>query len=340
YIWHHELLPNWNPTSSNRILVFGDIHGMLTSLQTLLQKLNYNSNSDTVLLLGDLAAKHPSIQASLDTIKYCRQSKFEAVRGNHDQYIIVWRNWMVDHRNSFVTNQEIKNYKLNHQASLELDLWLQTHQPSSKLKHKLPKGMKWKSQHFEIARRLPKVDFEWMLSKSLTLYLHPLRMFFVHAGMLPWSLPNDLTKSSDSNLKQNKDSLLSLKENNDPYTLLEMRGLKKGREPTKNAKKGKPWYKVWNKAMSACHQTSRQDDGWCQESYHIAYGHWAGKGLTLKSWSTGLDSGCVFGRQLSGLILGGEQSVNDDQVHQFQIKIHQQNVTIAQISCPEPSSHH
>ncbi|WVF69868.1 hypothetical protein IAT40_004649 [Kwoniella sp. CBS 6097] len=36
----------------------------------------------------------------------------------------------------------------------------------------------------------------------------------------------------------------------------------------------------------------------------IIYGHAAGRGLDIKSFSKGLDSGCVYGRQLTALVLG------------------------------------
>ncbi len=35
----------------------------------------------------------------------------------------------------------------------------------------------------------------------------------------------------------------------------------------------------------------------------IIYGHWASKGLNVKTHTIGLDSGCVYGKQLSGVLL-------------------------------------
>ena len=35
----------------------------------------------------------------------------------------------------------------------------------------------------------------------------------------------------------------------------------------------------------------------------VVYGHWARRGLTLRERTIGLDSGCVYGNQLSGLLL-------------------------------------
>ena len=40
---------------------------------------------------------------------------------------------------------------------------------------KIPKGWIWRSQHFEIARRMPAKDFKWMLKRSLTLHLRSMQ---------------------------------------------------------------------------------------------------------------------------------------------------------------------
>lgn len=337
YVWHKEILSDWDPSSNHRLIVLGDIHGMVESLRYLLVSLNYDSASDTILLVGDLVAKHPSIRSSLKTIRYCRESNFEVIRGNHDQYVIIWRNWMEDNRKKFVQANEIEAYRSSDQATLESDAWLQGLQPPKELKKKLPEGMKWKTQHFEIARRLPKVDFHWLLDRTLTIYIPPLHTYFVHAGMLPWTPPNEAMASSSPQSVQ-KQSLLTLKENQDPYTLLEMRGLRKGRKPTRDGRKGKPWYKYWNKTMKSCNGTAEDEIQWCRETYQIVYGHWAGKGLTIKPWSIGLDSGCVYGRRLSALVVGGKDRATDQgqQLKAIPVDIRGHEATVFSTSCPKP----
>lgn len=334
YVWHKELLPGWHPSQNRRIIAIGDVHGMLHSLKKLLKRVDYDPKSDTVVLIGDVAAKHPSIHESLKTIRYCREHSFQAVRGNHDQYIIIWRNWMEHHRKDFVREVALEEYLADEEATLEYDDWLSADAPSEELKKTLPEGMKWKTQHFEIARRLPKSDFRWMMACSLTLYLHPIRTYFVHAGLFPWKLPGE-SHSRDPT------SILSLKENKEPYTMLEMRNVKAGRKATKSKNKGHPWYSMWNEVMTVYDQFSEKNDEKPRDAFSVVYGHWAAKGLKIKPWSIGLDSGCVYGRGLSALVIGQDRT-EDPQHHKrgksdkYLVRIRDVDATVVKITCPSP----
>ncbi|KAI9627754.1 hypothetical protein H4Q26_017191 [Puccinia striiformis f. sp. tritici PST-130] len=246
FVWHKDILSDWDPNSDHRLIALGDIHGMVDSLKELLEKLNYDPKSDTVLLVGDLAAKHPKIQASLDTIRYARESNFEAVRGNHDEYIIIWRNWMEVNRNKFVTSDHLSLYEADEFATLQTDQWLQASQPL--IISRINYLMEW-------------IGVSTLRNRST---------YFVHAGMLPWVPPTE----PEGDKAREVMTLLGVKENKDPYTLLEMRGLKKGRRRPRTLPRV-------NRGSSA--------RAWCQRTQYVVYGHWAGKGLTLKPWSIGLD---------------------------------------------------
>ncbi len=53
-------------------------------------------------------------------------------------------------------------------------------------------------------------------------------------------------------------------------------------------KVGEPWVNKWDGGL---------------EGYHVYFGHDAKRGLQLSSFATGLDTGCAYGRSLSGIIL-------------------------------------
>lgn len=106
--------------------------------------------------------------------------------------------------------------------------------------------------------------------------------------------------------------LTEIPQNTDPWVVLNMRSVV-GSTISKESKVGKPWSKIWKQRMQSCvgYQNSRdtEDDGVnddeissskrnetiklpCYPSTTI-YGHAAARGLDIKRWTIGLDTGCV-----------------------------------------------
>ncbi|GAA5839756.1 hypothetical protein JCM9279_005158 [Rhodotorula babjevae] len=114
-------------------------------------------------------------------------------------------------------------------------------------------------------------------------------------------------------------ALLLDKLNTSPFTLLNMRTLTHRGGAAHNAKgvkgppgkgewavsaKGRkagkgamPWWGVWEEGMKEC------GDSEACEKIGVVYGHWAGQGLQVQDHSIGLDTGCVYGRRLSALVV-------------------------------------
>ncbi|KAL7420637.1 hypothetical protein Q5752_004588 [Cryptotrichosporon argae] len=138
-------------------------------------------------------------------------------------------------------------------------------------------------------------------------------------------------------------SILAIPPNRDAWNLVNMRGLyEAGRhkgEVTKAGSKGTPWSNVWNREMMRCagdgswwadgmgelgtekedHEDAAiegEEDAEVDETRSgkdhdlqcspvtVIYGHAAGRGLDIKQFSKGIDTGCVYGRQLTALVLG------------------------------------
>jgi len=330
-------------------------------LKELLDELDYtnvpsSTSNDTLVFVGDLVAKHPDIQASLDTIDYVRGLNAWAVRGNHDQDVINWRNWL-----SSLDSQTYDQIE---------DMETPPTDVPEALKHK------WRDEHYQIAKAMSQESASWLSSRSLTLHVRSLHTYIVHAGLLPWTVPKNIYKkkkdaqgaslddeegmeipesvfdntfnitentpllesssssyfvpTTSSLLASNKldpeMAILTVPLNRDPFTLLNMRSVKKNGKVTKNTKKGWPWAPIWNQVMATCQVTmslsttkdmtrerrqtniERVKPNQCRP-LNVVYGHAASRGLDLQSYSFGLDSGAVYGRSMSALVIEGAVTI-------------------------------
>jgi len=70
-----------------RTIIISDIHGCLDEFQELLRKLQYDQETDRLILRGDLVDRGPD---SCGVVRKARQMDLECVLGNHDQKIIKW----------------------------------------------------------------------------------------------------------------------------------------------------------------------------------------------------------------------------------------------------------
>ena len=84
--------PPYAPTATEdaaRLLIIGDVHGMLDELKDLLGKADYNSSrGDRVIFVGDLVNKGPK---SSGVVQYAMDINATTVRGNHEDKVLrVW----------------------------------------------------------------------------------------------------------------------------------------------------------------------------------------------------------------------------------------------------------
>lgn len=123
---------------------------------------------------------------------------------------------------------------------------------------------------------LTQLDLDYLRSAPLSITIPQLNVLVVHAGMLPW-------------VKSVHDM--------DPIDLMSMRNV------VYDTSQGE-WY---------ASEQVRQGKAWVEEwkgPQRVVFGHDAVRGLQQTPFATGLDTGCVYGKQLTCLILPGDEIVS------------------------------
>ena len=167
-------------------------------------------------------------------------------------------------------------------------------------------------------------QYFYLKSLPLVIHLRSLHTFAVHAGLLPFDpkyppgaarqplthIPTVSSLSFDGIRSRQEETLITdIKQNTDPWVLLNMRSVLRSGDVSRNAHEGTPWPKLWDKIMKQCHGyhlgpskrtiLDREDDIGSPSLHlsclpiNIVFGHSASRGLDVKRWSFGLDDGCV-----------------------------------------------
>ncbi|KAJ2378038.1 hypothetical protein H4S02_007478, partial [Coemansia sp. RSA 2611] len=146
-----------------RLIFIGDIHGSLKELNLLLCKLKFKRDEDQVVLVGDLVAKGPE---SVGVVRRARQINAWCVRGNHDDRVIRWREFL-DGPGATLSESELKS--LEKSGGLPYD------------------DFKVGKDHYQIARDLSPDDITWLksLPTILPLPLPYSEWVVVHGGLDP-----------------------------------------------------------------------------------------------------------------------------------------------------------
>ncbi|KIO28540.1 hypothetical protein M407DRAFT_71663, partial [Tulasnella calospora MUT 4182] len=321
-----------------RIIMVGDLHGMLHSfefvfstwrgLANLLDVLKYNSTNDLVIHLGDISAKGPH---SNELVARFAKEGVLGVRGNNDQKVIewyAWFEWVKSHENGDLFLHALFGQRITPSQAKSLKLW-------KSLKYSYPKDWDWGGDHWNIARNLSPEDYQYLSSLPIVIHLPSLHTFMVHAGLLPMdpahhlrsdvqplahvpeSLPENPTAEDIERARyvQELSLLTDIAPNRDPYVKLNIRDIH-DLEPTKRGPEDHednvPWSDLWNSVIKRCrgfNSTSDVSELRLRKPLPcnpitVVYSHASSRGLDLKKWSKGLDTGCVNGDGLTAMILG------------------------------------
>ena len=288
-----------NKSSDKNILVIGDVHGCFEELK-LLHETAVTENGGMpfryVILVGDLCMKGPdSAKVSLaffccvgiyvlcsfpnfscvKVIRYVReQPNWYAVRGNND-------NKALEAALGDSARRKIKNYK-----------WVmegERGRPSTDRITLSDDDVMWLSE-------LPyTITISWGLLKIDSNSDEELMdVTIVHAGLLPGLPLKDQSIETMVMIRQ-VDPIYSEDHAYSGKPSYAQHGIEKDLE---NGVRGDPvpWASVWNGPQQ------------------IIFGHDAKRGLQMyeTKWATGLDTGAVYGRQLTGIILPERQLVQID----------------------------
>ncbi|KAI0326644.1 hypothetical protein GY45DRAFT_1258673 [Cubamyces sp. BRFM 1775] len=152
-------------------------------------------------------------------------------------------------------------------------------------------------------------------------------------------ITGNLTRHEIEELRiaQERSILRDVPHNRDPWVVLNMRGVRKSGKVTRRGDKGTPWAKIWNGQMKRCNGFKKarsdidsdpedaeygddaersitrfglsqggdkdQDDALPCYPSTVVYGHAASRDLDVRRWTVGLDTGCLYGRRLTSLVL-------------------------------------
>lgn len=80
--------------NNNRIFVMGDVHGCLTEMDRLLEKIHFQSSIDTLIMAGDLVYRGND---SVGVLQRAKDLNALCVRGNHDDKVIRFKSFEQQH---------------------------------------------------------------------------------------------------------------------------------------------------------------------------------------------------------------------------------------------------
>jgi hypothetical protein len=133
-----------------------------------------------------------------------------------------------------------------------------------------PAPAKLKKGHLAAAQSLKEADWVYLEALPLFLRFDALGVLVVHAGLLP-GIPI---------------------ERQSPEDLMTMRAIRPDGSPSPKLPEGERWARVWPGPQ------------------RVVFGHDAISGLQREPFATGLDTGCVYGQELTALVLPEDRLVS------------------------------
>ncbi|KAG6001930.1 hypothetical protein E4U21_003646 [Claviceps maximensis] len=284
------------PTVHNqrRLIIIGDIHGMNTELGHLLDEARYDSSRDHLVTLGDMVNKGPDSTGVLARLMSMNAS---AVRGNHEDRLLLALD-DYDSRAASVRHSNGGGDDDDDSRVIEM--------------------RKRNRKILKVAKTLTAEQVRWLSHLPVILKAKPLHLYFVHAGLVPgvrldkqdpWAVMNmrSLVYPQEEHGRKADDETMSDAPPVQEQELLQRQHHENNDNDNDNAQdaskviavptdkhSGEQWAKAWDRYTKRLSKSAR---------WTVMYGHDARRGFTESKYTVGLDSACVRGGSLTGLIV-------------------------------------
>ena len=266
----------------------------------LLSEIDYDKHNDHIILAGDIISKGPS---SPEVVDLAISISASCVRGNHEDRVLLARQNL---QSSSLTYQQPNKLSTKENHDREI-LRRAIAPPTADAAGKSKKGKEKQKKKQEpddrdryspadvgLAHSLSKDQITYLASCPVILSLGPIHplgtVLVVHAGLVPG---------------------IRL-QSQDPFSVMYMRTIDLETHIPSPLYEGIPWYKLWERYQD--HQMKmnkkkkkkkkkKKNKG--NQPSTVIYGHDSRRGLQLRRWTKGLDTGCVKGGRLTALIMMG-----------------------------------
>lgn len=280
--------------SKKRIIMVGDVHGSLNELKKLLTKLDYDKRDDKVILLGDFIDKG---EDSIPVINFAIQNEIDCVLGNHELEILKRYSQFHAVKPPVFSNS---SHPINIEESYDLDEMM-------KIAKKLTSDHIHYLGNCSPIQSIGPVAHVYMKkskSKAKTTG-KPLNGLAVHGGLL-WNKPLEEQSPDDITTIRNVLPPTWDKATDDPKSKVD-------------GVKSKAWGKIWNQKQTEFVRQHEETSTELTLGDKVFYGHDAKRGVVSMEFSQGLDSGCVYGKRLTAVVLWAEVSQDKNIVYKHRL---------------------
>ncbi|EJD49597.1 Metallo-dependent phosphatase [Auricularia subglabra TFB-10046 SS5] len=333
-----------------RIVFVGDIHGMRKPLLQLLDKISYDPRRDALVHTGDIITKGDDSLGVLDWlashnilgVRGNQDQKVIEWRG--------WLEWVESQRGGRkwlrkmerkypdgVNGEDMKSRKKDKKFDFPND-WMFNGEH-----YVLARDMS--AEHYQYLLQLPLnlhlVPLHTFVGHAGVLPMDPTLSPTAKRQPLAHVPEVDLPEPDTEFLRLAQEMAIKreIPQNTDPWTLLNVRSILKDGRVTRDGAEGAPWSDLWNAIVSKCEgfeaartlpqgntpqlvmngeapgasgvvDIIKPDLRLPCHPASVVYGHAASRGLDIKRWTKGLDTGCVYGRKLTAMVIDNRRKVD------------------------------